>query len=130
MQEAISQSLSMDGLEQSNFTGFDASVTDITKNNEAPQGVAELREWPLLGYVLLALGELDMLTEILSESGNASVWNSNIKSSDKSLCSEMLLHFQEQRVSDKIYGNPAAIGNYLISKGNASFPSSVKGNLL
>ena len=131
MQEAIAKSLDGNTLNKVSFSGFSRNMTDILKNPDEPVAMEVLKEWPLLSYVLLALAEVDGLSEVLSEANNASVWSKNKKLDEKeSLAFELLENFKEQQMSDKKYGSPSTIGNYLVSKGNASFPCSLTGNMM
>ena len=128
MQEAIAQSLSIEELNKKEFSGFKAQSTNLTKCAEEPLAMESLKEWPVLGYLLLALGELDELYQVLNEPNNSSVWNTDKSLEESSLAQELLLNFNEQKLSYKKYGSPSAIANYLVSKENISFPCSISGN--
>lgn len=130
MQEAIAQSLLTEGVSRDEFCGFSTSITTLSRNADEPLAMEELKEWPILGYVLLALAEVDGISEVLSESNNTSVWSKAVISSEEeSLSSKLLLNFSEQQDSNKKYGSPSDIGNHLVSKTKVSFPCSVTGKI-
>jgi hypothetical protein len=119
----------VDNLTKIPFGKFQGTTADKLKNPDEPFAMEELKDWPLLSYVLLALAEVDELADVLSEPNNSSVWSTDIKSEDQeSLSFELLQNFKEQQLSDKKYGSASSVGNYLLSKGNISFPCSLTGN--